>query len=131
MKDLRKKVVLAGLLRSGIVLLIMGVGTYFTYQSGDTKQYHQMLAVTVISSSVAGASAIYDYDVWSVKKKIVVHTICMLLTVYPSLIYSGWYDTTSAWGYLMALLSFIAFGLIFCTIGYLVSKYILKNIPEK
>lgn len=120
-----------GLLRGGILLIIMGIGTYFTYKSGDLKQFRMMVAITVISASVSGFSALYDYDVWSVKKKITLHTIAMLFTVYPALLYSGWFDTSKISGYFIALASFAGVGIVLASIGYLVSKYILKNIPEE
>lgn len=129
--SLKQKVIHQALLRGLPVLIFMGIGTFFSYRSGDMAQFRQLIAVTGISTAVAAASAIYDYDVWSVKKKIIVHTICMFVTIYPCLIYSGWYDTSSIHGYVYAFLSFIAFGIVFCTIGYLVSKYILKNVPTK
>ncbi|UTC75094.1 DUF3021 family protein [Treponema sp. OMZ 792] len=129
--QLKRKVIRSGLLRGGILLIIMGIGTYFTYKSGDLKQFRMMVAITIISASVSGFSALYDYDVWSVKKKITLHTIAMLCTVYPALLYSGWFDTSKISGYFIALASFAGVGIVLASIGYLVSKYILKNVPEE
>lgn len=129
--ELKRKVIRNGLLRGIIPLIIMGIGTYFTYKSGDDKQFRMMVAVTIISTSVSGFSAIYDYDIWTVKRKIIIHSIAMLFTVYPALLYSGWFDISKISGYFIALASFVSFGIVFATIGYLVSKYILKNVPEE
>ncbi|WP_414050716.1 DUF3021 family protein [Macrococcus animalis] len=127
---MKKKLVIQGLIRGGIVLVCMGISLYFSMQSGDEKQTQSILAATIISVALAAFSVIYDYDVWTVKKKIIAHTICMLFTVYPTLIISGWFDTSQPSGYLTALLSFVIFGVIGASIGYLVSKYVLKNVPE-
>ena len=109
----------------------MSIGLYFTYKSKDIKQFKQLVAVTVISTAVSGFSTIYDYDIWSVKKKIFIHTVCMFIVVYPALIYSGWFDISNIYGYIYAFISFACFGILFASIGYIISKYILKNVPKK
>lgn len=128
---LRRKVITNGIIRGGIPLIIMGIGTYFSYKSGDMAQFKMMVAVTIIAASLSGFSAIYDYDVWSVKKKISLHTLAMLCTVYPALLYSGWFDEFGCLGSVIALAMFAGVGVVLATTGYLVSKYILKNVPEK
>ena len=127
---MKRKVIKSAIIRGGLILMFMGISLYFTQKTGDPKQTQSMIAATIIATSVAAFSTIYDYDVWSVKKKIMVHTLCMFLTVYPALIISGWFDTSQPSGYVIALASFITFGIIFASIGYLVSKYFLKNVPE-
>lgn len=129
--ELKRKVIKNGIIRALIPLIFMGIGTYFSYKSGDMKQFKMMVAITVISTAISGFSAIYDYDIWCVKKKIFVHSIAMFFTVYPALLYSGWFDISNISGYFIALVSFVSFGIVFATIGYLVSKYILKNVPEE
>lgn len=126
-----QKTIRSGLIRGITVLILMGIGTYFSAQSGDDLFFRAMVTNTVIATAIAGFSAIYDYDIWSVKKKIIVHTGAMLLVVFPALVYSGWFDTSTPLGYLWILLSFALFGFVFASIGYLVSKYILKNVPEQ
>lgn len=119
------------LLRGGLVLLFMGMGSYFAYRSGDMKLFRTLLAVTIMASSMAAFNVMYEYDIWSVKKKIFLHTIAMFITVYPALLISGWFDTSQVSGYLIALLSFISFGILFASVAFLVSKFILKNVPEE
>ena len=123
------KVIKQGLLRGGITLLFMGSAWYFSSKSGNKQETQSIMAATIISVAVAAASTIYDYDIWSVKKKLLIHTVCMFVTVYPALIISGWFDTSTVWGYLHALLAFILTGAILATVCYLVSKYIFKNVP--
>ncbi|WP_373757054.1 DUF3021 family protein [Streptococcus ferus] len=104
--------------------------TYFVYQNQGIKAFRSLIAVTLIATAVSAATVIYDYDVCPIKKKIFVHCLVMLVTVYPSLIISVWYDTTKVSGYIFAFLTFALWGLVLGTVGYLISKYILKNIPE-
>lgn len=129
-KNNSAKIITTGLIRTLIVLVFMGMGLYFQAKKGINEQFYSILAVTIISASIAGFNVIYDYDVWSVKKKIIVHTICMAMTVLPALYISGWYDTSSINGLFAILASFVLFGIVAATIGFLVSKYILKNVPE-
>lgn len=126
-----KKLMISGSIRAGIVLAFMGMGLYFQSQKGIDKQYYSILAASIIAASISGFSVIYDYDVWSARRKITVHTICMALTVIPALIISGWYDLSSAAGWFGLVFSFVFSGLIAASVGYLVSKYILKNVPAK
>lgn len=87
-----------------------------------------LLAIGIIVAAILGFMPIYDYDVWSVRKKILIHTLAMFVTIYPALLISGWYE--GDFGYLFALGSFAIFGAIFVTVGYLLSKYVFKNIPD-
>ena len=127
----KNKLLVQGIIRGGIVLLFMGIGLYFVHKEGDVKKFNSILAATIISASLASFSTIYDYDVWTTKKKILIHTICMFFTVIPALIISGWFDLSSPVGYLFILLSFITFGLVGATTGYLFSKFVLKNVPDE
>lgn len=124
-----KKLALKGIIRAGIVLVIMGIGLYFQSKKGIDQQFFSILAVTIIAAAVSGFSVIYDYDLWTTKKKIIVHTICMAIAVFPALSISGWYDLSSIEGVFGMITTFIMFGVIAASIGYLVSKYILKNVP--
>ncbi|WP_051353742.1 DUF3021 family protein [Atopobium fossor] len=125
--NLKTKVIKNGFFRGLITLGIMGCITYFS----EATQQQSLMSATIISTAIAAASIIYDYDVWSVKKKIIVHTIMMLFTVYPALVISGWFDTSHWTGYLIILGSFAACGCTFASIGYVISRYILKNVPVK
>ncbi|MEX2784925.1 DUF3021 family protein [Streptococcus sp. H49] len=129
--NLKEKCIKQAFIRGIIPLVIMGTITYFLAQEDNQKAFWSMVAITVISTAVSAASAIYDYDVWTVRKKIIVHTLLMLATVYPALLISGWYDTSNLSGYVFALLSFALWGVVLCSLGYFISKYVLKNIPEE
>lgn len=126
-----RKLILQGAIRGGLVLAFMGMGLYFVAQEGDSKKFHCILGATIIAGSVSAFSVIYDYDGWSTKKKIFIHTLCMLVTVFPALMISGWYDLTSIKGYLIMIASFIVCGLVAVTVFYLLSKYVFKNIKEE
>ena len=123
---MKKRVIVQGLIRGGITLVVMSVITYFVNNDKGNVTLREMIAATIISTAVAGFTSLYEYDVWSTKKKITVHSFAMLFTVYPALIYSGWFGHN----YLVALAVFVATGMVFASIGYLVSKYVLKNITD-
>lgn len=132
-KDVQKRgnLLAKGIIRAGTVLLFMGIGLVFESKKGISEQFVSILASTIIAASLAGFSVIYNIDHWSTKKKIAVHTLCMAITVIPALIISGWFDVSSTEGYFAILASFILFGIVGASVGYLVSKHILKNVPEK
>ncbi len=124
---MKKKVILNGLIRGIITFVCMSVITYFVYKDNGSEQLRSMISATIISTSVVGFSALYDYDIWSTKKKIIVHTVAMLCTVYPALIYSEWFGNN----YFLALVVFACTGAVLASLGYLVSKYVFKNVPDK
>ncbi|AXQ78593.1 DUF3021 family protein [Streptococcus chenjunshii] len=129
--SLKVKCIKQAFIRGIIPLVIMGGITYFVSESDNPEAFWSMVAITIISTAVSAASAIYDYDVWPVKKKITVHTLLMLVTVYPALMISGWYDASKASGYIFAFISFVLWGVVLCSLGYFISKYVLKNIPDE
>lgn len=96
---------------------------YFTRNQTDMVSLKSQRAGLLIGLVIFSFAVIYDYDVWSLKRKLLVHTGCMALTIFPILIYSGWFES-SLKGYLLALVSFIGFGVIFASIGYLISRFI-------
>lgn len=79
------------LLRGGIpfvaMILIAGLLRY----KKDLKKSKEIFIVGLIWLFVGGASLIYEIPNWSMLQKILVHFIVMLLTVYPCLLFSGWF----------------------------------------
>ncbi|MGX7107012.1 DUF3021 family protein [Hutsoniella sourekii] len=94
---------------------------YFTRNQTDMVSLKSQRAGLLIGLVIFSFAVIYDYDIWSLKRKLLVHTGCMALTIFPILIYSGWFES-SLKGYLLALVSFIGFGVLFASIGYLISR---------
>jgi len=53
-----------------------------------------------------------------------------MVFVLPALFISGWYDLSKSSGYFALFGSFIVFGIVGATIGYIISKFVVKNVPE-
>nr|WP_238480647.1 DUF3021 family protein [Lactobacillus laiwuensis] len=49
----------------------------------------------LIITAVAATSVIYDVESWSLTRQSVAHFLIMLVTVYPCLVFSGWFQTKS------------------------------------
>ncbi len=67
---LMRKLILQIILRASIVLVFLVVGLVFGGTNMEAESRKSMIAGMVIGASLAGFSALYDYDVWSVKKKL-------------------------------------------------------------
>lgn len=67
---------------SGIAVMLNAQG-----KPGDAKS---TFCVGLIIGAVGLANIVYDVDEWSVKKKIGIHYLLMLVSVYPVLLASGW-----------------------------------------
>ena len=81
----------------------------------------------VIVSIVAAASVIYDIEKWSLLKQSAMHFIVMILTIFPCLLISGWYELSSFADYLKVFGIFLLCGCIFWTIGYFVFGKLLNR----
>lgn len=81
----------------------------------DNAQAHSTFIVGLIIGVTIVTIPIYDLDSWSLTKRSVVHFLLMLLTVFPLLLFSGWFTTPVAIGV------FLLTGVIGWTIGYVVN----------
>lgn len=101
MKELLIQLLLRGFVPFGIM---MGIAGLLQHQ----QKYHDARG-TFFSSFIVLflglSSLIYDIDGWSVGKKIGVHFLLMCVTVYPTLLLSGWFplhnvtDALKVFGY--------------------------------
>lgn len=115
------------LLRGGIPFAIMSIIAIFLYYDNQGYNAKGTFLVGLIIAVVAGASVIYDMDNLSIISRSVLHFIVMLLTIYPILIFSGWFNTTSFVDHLIIFIIFLFTGLILWTIFMIVYKIFLRS----
>lgn len=103
-----------------IVMLLIAAYLKSQDKAADAKS---TFVASFIVLFVGVATLIYDYDAWSVSKKILVHFLAMLVTVYPTLLLSGWFKVESFTDALKVFGIFIATGagiLAVFGLGYLI-----------
>ncbi|MDX8046278.1 DUF3021 family protein [Gracilibacillus sp. S3-1-1] len=100
------------ILRGSIPFIIFGVMALFLYIDGDIETAQNTFIATIIFTLVSAASIIYDLDQWSVFKRSLIHFLVMLITIYPILVVSGWFEMNTISDYLVVFLLFFGVGLI-------------------
>lgn len=109
------------IIRGAIPLIIMSViSIIMKYQQFDPFQVRSTFLVGIIVSVVSSVSVIYDIEKWSLFKQSIVHFIIMMLTVFPCLLVSGWFELKSFIDYLKVFIIFLLFGVLLWSVGYFV-----------
>ena len=108
-------------------VIMSALALIMTYQKIDTSQTKGTFLTGVIVSIVAAASVIYDIEKWTLLKQTAIHIIVMILTIFPSLLISGWYELSSFADYLKVFGIFLLCGCVFWTIGYFVFGKLLNR----
>ena len=98
-------------LRGGIPLVIMALISLILKRKQNVKKSREVLIVGLIWFFVGGASLIYEIPNWDMIRKIIVHFLVMLLTVYPCLLFSGWFKFENLKDALKIFLIFLGIGL--------------------
>ena len=97
------------------------------YQGIDFVQVKSTFLVGIIVAIVAAASVIYEIEKWSLIKQSVVHFIVMLLTIFPCLLLSGWFELNNFIDYLKVFGCFLLFGLVGWCTGYFIFGKLMKK----
>lgn len=96
----------------------------------DDAQQRGTFITGVIVFFVILAMPIYSIDTWSLRKRTIVHAVAMLVTILPCLVVSGWFDVTTWQGIIMMTLTYIGFGAVGWTVGYVVNRIREKKSRE-
>lgn len=100
------------MLRGGIPFVIMFAISRLLRHKQNFKKAKDVLTVGLIWLFVGMASLIYEIPNWSITRMIIVHFIVMLLTVYPCLLFSGWFRFTNVRDAFKILMIFLAIGAV-------------------
>jgi len=100
------------LLRGGIPLIIMVGISFILYLQGKDADAKGTFFASLIAFFVGAATIIYNIDHWSLTKQSGVHFLIMLVTVYPILLVSGWFNIASLLDALKVFLVFISVGVV-------------------
>lgn len=116
------------LLRGSIPLIIMiSLSTIMHFQGLDPFQVRSTLIVGLIVSVVAATTIIYEIENWSLLKQSITHFVIMLLTVFPCLLISGWFELKSTLDYLKVFGLFVLVGIVLWSLSYFILGRLLSN----
>ncbi|MFC3419521.1 DUF3021 family protein [Salinicoccus hispanicus] len=114
--------ILNSLLRGGIAFIIMGGIALLLYFQGDYSNARSTFLVAIIVFLVAAASVIYDLDHWTLFKRSIIHSLVMVITIYPILLLSGWFSVSSMSDALWILLLVLLVGAVLWSIFMVLAK---------
>lgn len=108
--------ILSAAIRGAIPFIIMKLQHIDDYSVSST------FITGLIITAVAATSVIYDVKSWTLTRQSIVHFLIMLVTVYPCLVFSGWFSTKSILDLVKIFGFFLIVGIILWTISYIQSN---------
>ena len=125
--ELLLKGVYRGFIPFGIMLII----SLTSKLQGLTDEANSYFYYGLIFFFLGLASVIYQMNEWSFPKQIIVHYLVMLMTVFPTLLISGFYPLNSFNDLLQVYVQFNKAGIILFTVTYLISYlFSLKKVKD-
>ena len=119
--------ILSAAIRGAIPFIIMSILSWIMkLRHIDDYSIKSAFITGLIITAVAATSVIYDVKSWSLIKQSVVHFLIMLVTIYPCLVFSGWFPTKSILDLVKIFGFFLIVGIILWTISYILFGRILK-----
>jgi hypothetical protein len=109
------------MLRAIIPFAIMtAIALMLHYGDSEPGEARSTFIVGLIIAFVAGFSVIYDVERWSLARQSAIHFGCMIVTVFPCLLLSGWFETASMAAIFRMLLIFLMVGIVLWSASYIV-----------
>ncbi|WP_418268868.1 DUF3021 family protein [Jeotgalibaca dankookensis] len=97
--------------------------SYFTGAFSNSKA---LLFYGVILLFLGMASVIYEIRTWSFKKQIIVHYLIMLVTIFPTLLISGFFPVDSLNNLIDVFVRFNKTGLILFVVSSIIFRIRIK-----
>lgn len=110
------------LLRGGIPFIIMSGISLILYFQGEVSDSKGTFMASLIALFVGAATVIYNIDHWSFTKQSGIHFLIMLITVYPILLFSGWFTISSVWDVFTIFLLFSVIGVAIWLVMSILAK---------
>ena len=119
--------ILSAGIRGAIPFVIMStLSGIMKLQHIDDYSVKSTFITGLIITAVAATSVIYDIKSWTLARQSIVHFLIMLVTVYPCLVFSGWFSTKSILDLVKIFGFFLVVGIILWTLSYILFGKILK-----
>jgi hypothetical protein len=117
---------LKGLVRGGILFIFLLIISLWNRSQGLADTSNVFFFYGLIAFFLGLTSVIYQINRWSFLIQIFVHYLAMLITVFPTLLLSGFYPLHSFADVLQIFLQFNKVGMILFFSTYLIFR-LLKN----
>lgn len=114
--------IIKSILRGGIPFIIMQGIALLLYYQGQYKDAKSTFFSGLIAFIIGAATVIYNIDPWSLTKQSIVHFLIMLATIYPILLFSGWFAVSTFLDALKIFVIFALTGLVLWSIMFTLAK---------
>ncbi|MGD6969412.1 DUF3021 family protein [Rossellomorea vietnamensis] len=122
---------LKGLVRGGIPFVFLLILSLWNKYQGLTETSTVFFFYGLLALFLGLTSVIYQMHQWSFFKQILAHYAAMLLTVFPTLLLSGFYTLDSFTNVIKVYMEFNKAGIILFLITYFISTIRRKNYSRK
>lgn len=119
-----KQAIIRGIIPFAIMTVISII---MNYQGIDSFQVRSTFIVGIIVAVVAATTVIYEIESWTIAKQSIVHFLIMLVTVFPCLLISGWFELNNFVDYLIVFGIFVAVGIVIWAIAYFIFGKLLAK----
>ncbi|WP_456270934.1 DUF3021 family protein [Bacillus sp. AK031] len=116
-----------GLVRGGIPLVVLLLFCLWNKVQGSAEASNVFFYYGLIAFFLGLTSVIYQIDHWSFSKQIIAHYLSMLITVFPTLLLSGFYPLNSFSDLVKVYLEFNKAGIILFFSTYLIFNLLRKS----
>lgn len=110
------------LLRGGIPFVIMGGIAVILYIQGKYPDAKSTFMASLIAFFVGAATVVYNIDAWSLTKRSGIHFLVMLVTIYPILLFSGWFTISTVLDAFNVFLIFVFVGVVMWLVMFTLAK---------
>ncbi|TYR72514.1 DUF3021 domain-containing protein [Rossellomorea vietnamensis] len=121
---------LRGLVRGGIPFVILLILSLWNKSQGQTETSSVFFFYGLIAFFLGLTSIIYQINQWSFFKQILAHYTAMLITVFPTLLLSGFYPLSSFTDVIKIYFEFNITGVILFFGTYIVFNIRRNNIRK-
>ena len=117
---------LKGLVRGGIPFIFLLIISLWNKLQGSVDTSNVFFFYGVIAFFLGLTSVIYQINHWKFSKQIIAHYGAMLITVFPTLLFSGFYPLNSFADLVKVYIEFNMAGIVLFFSTYLLFKLIRK-----
>ncbi|MEN2465491.1 DUF3021 family protein [Ornithinibacillus sp. JPR2-1] len=117
---------LKGLIRGVIPFVLLLIISLWNRLQGSVEESNAFLFYGVVVFFLGLTSVIYEINHWKFSKQILAHYGAMLITVFPTLLLSGYYPLNSFVDLVKVYLEFNITGIVLFFSTYLIFKLIRK-----
>jgi len=115
-------VVKKALTRGGIPFILMNGIAMLLYFQENYSDAKDTFITSLIIFTIGAASIIYNIERWSLIKQSIIHFFLMLVTIFPILLFSGWFMISTMFDVFLIFIYFVLVGIVLWSSIYVIAR---------